>query len=84
MNPSASASTSSVNPMIQFTSRGRRKAPVKKTRQRWRVTTPTKTSAVQWWIWRINRPALVSKLMRRTESYAADTWAPAIGAYGPS
>jgi hypothetical protein len=51
-----------VTPTIQFSSRGRRNAPVKNTRARCTVVAATNTRAAQWWIWRITRPARTSKL----------------------
>ena len=62
MNPLAMVSSSRVTPTIQLTSRGRRKAPVKKTRHRWVTMAAMNSSAAQWWIWRITRPARTSKL----------------------
>ena len=70
-------------PMSQLISRGRRKAPVKKMRSRCTTMAATKTSAAQWWIWRITSPARTSKLRRITESYAADTVWPRRGSQGP-
>ena len=61
------ASSSRVTPIIQFSSRGRRNAPVKKIRARWAVMAATNSSAAQWWIWRITRPARTSKLNRMAE-----------------
>ena len=57
-----------VTPMIQLISRGRRKAPVKKIRQRWATIAAAKMSAVQWWIWRTTNPARTSKLSRTVDS----------------
>ena len=54
--------------MIQFSSRGRRNAPVKKMRQRWATIVAMNTSAAQWWIWRITSPARTSKLSRTVDS----------------
>ena len=54
--------------MSQLSSRGRRNAPVKKTRDRWRTMTATKITAVQWWTWRISRPERTSSESRITES----------------
>ena len=62
------ARTSSVTPIIQLISRGRRNAPVKKIRARWATIAATNTSAAQWWIWRITMPARTSKLMRMADS----------------
>ena len=71
-------------PTTQLSSRGRRKAPVKKMRAMCRAIAPTNTSAAQWCIWRISSPPLTSKEMRSTESYAAETSTPCSGAYEPS
>ena len=62
------ARTSSVTPTIQLISRGRRKAPVKKTRTRCTTMAATNSSAAQWWIWRITSPARTSKLMSSADS----------------
>ena len=62
------ASTSRVTPIIQFSSRGRRKAPVKKMRARWAVMAAMNSRAAQWWIWRMTMPARTSKLMRMADS----------------
>ena len=69
--------------MIQFTSRGRRNAPVKKMRARCVTIAATKISAAQWWICRISSPALTTKLSCMTESKALETVAPRSGTYGP-
>jgi hypothetical protein len=61
------ASGSSVQPMIQLISRGRRNAPVKNTRARCTVMAARNSSAAQWWIWRITRPARTSKLNSSAE-----------------
>jgi hypothetical protein len=58
----SSARINSVHPTIQFTSRGRRKAPVKNTRARWIAIEARNSSAAQWWICRITSPARTSKL----------------------
>ena len=50
-----------VMPTIQLSSRGLRKAPVKKTRTMCTTIEPTKMSAAQWCIWRISRPPRTSK-----------------------
>ena len=39
-----------------------------------------KTTAAQWWIWRITSPIRMSKLSRTTEPYALDTSDPLSGA----
>ena len=62
MNPLASDKISSVRPIVQLSSRGLRKAPVKKMRAMWITMAPRKTSAAQWCIWRISRPARTEKL----------------------
>ena len=54
--------------MTQLISRGRRNAPVKKTRQRWATIVARNTSAAQWWIWRMTSPARTSKLRRMVDS----------------
>jgi hypothetical protein len=61
------ARISRVQPMIQLISRGRRKAPVKNTRQACTASDARNSRAAQWWIWRITRPARTSKLSRRAE-----------------
>ena len=43
-------------PIVQLISRGLRKAPVKKMRAMWTMMAPTKMSAAQWCIWRIEGP----------------------------
>jgi hypothetical protein len=58
----------SVTPMIQFSSRGRRKAPVKNTRHRCTTMAATKTSAAQWCTWRMTSPARTSKEMSSDEA----------------
>ncbi len=67
MKPLAMASSSRVTPMIQLTSRGRRKAPVKKIRHRWTTMAARNTTAAQWWIWRMTSPERTLKLMSITE-----------------
>ena len=67
-------------PISQLISRGRRNAPVKKTRLAWTTIAARKTSAAQWWTWRISSPARTSNDSRMTESKAADTSAPTSGA----
>ena len=58
--------------MIQFSSRGLRKAPVKKTRSMWTVIAATNSMAAQWWIWRTSRPPRMSKLIESVEAKASD------------
>src|SRR5919108_2017202 len=65
------------------TSRGFRKAPVKKTRIRCSTIATTKTSAAQWWVWRTSRPALTSNEMSTTDLYASDIRWPRSGSYEP-
>ena len=76
-------SSSSVTPRTQFSSRGRRNAPVKNTRVAWNTTAPVITSAAQWWICRNTSPARTSNEMRMTDSYARDMDCPSSGLYGP-
>ncbi len=68
-----------VTPTSQFSSRGRRKAPVKKMRPRWVTMAARKTSAAQWCIWRMTRPARTSKLSRTVDWKAADMGTPSRG-----
>ena len=70
-------------PMIQFSSRGRRKPPVKKTRHMWTTMAPTKMFADQWCIWRMSSPARTLKLRLTVERYASDMCTPSSGRYGP-
>ena len=67
-NPLAIDSSNRVTPTAQLSSRGRRKAPVKKTRQRWMTREATNTRAVQWCIWRITSPDRTPRLMSRVEA----------------
>ena len=64
------ARISSVEPTIQFSSRGLRKAPVKKTRAMWMTIAPTKMSQAQWCICRINRPPRTAKERLTVEAKA--------------
>ena len=50
-----------VTPMIQLSSRGLRKAPVKKMRAMCTAIEPRKMSAAQWCVWRMSRPDFTSK-----------------------
>ena len=68
MKPLASERTSSVSPIVQLSSRGLRKAPVKKMRAMWMTMAPRKTSAAQWCIWRMRRPARTEKLRSTVEA----------------
>jgi hypothetical protein len=72
-----------VTPMIQLISRGRRKAPVKKTRSRWAEIVARNSSAAQWWAWRMTRPARTSNDKRIADSYACDISTPCRGPYEP-
>jgi len=47
--------------MVQLSSRGLRKAPVKKMRAMWTTMAPMKMSAAQWCIWRMSSPARTAK-----------------------
>ncbi len=73
------ARISIVSPTIQLISRGRRNAPVKKTRQRWAKIVARNTSAAQWWAWRITSPARTSNDKRMADSYALDIVTPSRG-----
>ena len=55
------ASVSKVTPMTQLISRGRRNAPVKKTRHMWNAIAARNMRAAQWWAWRMTRPARTLK-----------------------
>ena len=68
MNPSRMARISIRVPMIQLSSRGLRKAPVKKMRAMCTTMEPTKMSAAQWCIWRISRPPRTPKEMLTVDS----------------
>ena len=74
---------SSSTPMIQFTSRGLRNAPVKKTRIMCSIIENRKISAAQWWICRISRPPRTSNEMSRVEAYAIDIGTPRSFSYTP-
>ena len=54
--------------MSQLSSRGLRNAPVKKMRNRWTEIAATKSSAAQWWIWRISSPPRMSKEMSSVDA----------------
>ena len=54
--------------MTQLSSRGLRNAPVKNTRNMCTTSATMNISAAQWWIWRMMRPPLMSKLMSRVEA----------------
>ncbi len=69
-----------VMPMIQLSSRGLRKAPVKKMRAMCTTIEPTKMSAAQWCIWRTSSPPRTSKEMLTVERKASDTRWPRSGA----
>ena len=79
MKPFPRARRNSVSPITQLTSRGRRKAPVKKIRIRCTRIAPTKSSAAQWCVWRITSPARTSKLSFSVDAYAADMRTPSSG-----
>ena len=55
-------------PITQFSSRGRRKAPVNATRIRWTIIAPTKIIAAQWCICRTSSPPRTSKEMCSVEA----------------
>jgi len=73
------ARISSTEPIIQLASRGRRNAPVKKTRSMCTPMPATKTRAAQWWIWRTSRPPRRSNEMCSADSMAADIAMPRMG-----
>ncbi len=73
----------STTPMTQFSSRGLRKAPVKKLRSMCTTIEARNTIVAQWWIWRISRPPRTSKLMRSADSYAWLIVTPRSGTYEP-
>ena len=79
MNPSRMARISMMVPMTQLSSRGLRKAPVKKTRAMWTTMEPTKMSAAQWCIWRTSSPPRTPKEMLTVELNASDTRWPRSG-----
>ncbi len=49
---------------------------MKKTRRRWSTIATTKTSAAQWWVCRMSRPALTWNEMSTTDLYASDIFCP--------
>jgi hypothetical protein len=65
--------------MTQLASRGRRNAPVKKTRAKCTMIEAANISAAQWWTWRTNRPPRTSKLMSSADAYAFDISTPRSG-----
>ena len=83
MKPLAIANSSIVTPTNQLISRGRRKAPVKKMRHRCVTMAARNTSAAQWWICRMTRPARTSKLRCTDDWKAADIGTPRNGTYEP-
>ena len=66
-------------PITQLSSRGLRNAPVKNTRSMCTTIAATKSSAAQWWIWRMSRPPRTSKEMSSVEAYASDISTPCSG-----
>lgn len=83
MKPVNMPRTSSRKPKTQFTSRGLRNAPVKKTRIMCTSIAAMKISAAQWWICRMSRPPRTSKLMWSVEEKASDIVTPCMGTYEP-
>ncbi len=63
MKPSKMARISMRRPIVQFSSRGLRKAPVRKMRPMCTTIDPVKMSAAQWCIWRISSPPRTLKEM---------------------
>ena len=51
-----------------MSSRGLRKAPVKKTRSRCSTIAARKTSAAQWCVWRISSPAFTENERSTTDA----------------
>jgi hypothetical protein len=68
VNPLNIDRASRVTPTSQFSSRGRRNAPVKKMRHTCTTMAARNTRAAQWWTWRISRPVRTSKLSRTVEA----------------
>ena len=68
MKPAAQPAISRKQPTSQFSSRGRRNAPVKNTRSMWTDMAATNISAAQWCSWRMNRPPRTSNEMSRVEA----------------
>ena len=64
------ANVNNVTPMFQLSSRGLRKAPVKKTRAMCTTMAPTKMSQAQWCIWRIKSPPRTAKEILTVEENA--------------
>ena len=73
-----------MKPTTQLTSRGLRKAPVKKTRIMCVTIAAMNSSAAQWWICRMSSPPVTSNDRCRVEANASDISTPCIGANGPS
>src|SRR6218665_3561754 len=73
----------SVKPTVQFSSRGLRNAPVKKTRSMCSPIAATNNSAAQWCICRTNKPPRTSKEMLSVDDIATDISTPFKGTYGP-
>ena len=68
-----------MSPMVQLSSRGLRKAPVKNTRAMCTTIEPTKMSHAQWCIWRISNPARTAKDRFTLDAYAWVTCWPSRG-----
>ena len=77
--PSTVPSAIRAIPIIQFISRGLRKAPVKNVRNMWTSIAARNISADQWWIWRTIRPPRTSNVMSSVEEYARDMVTPSMG-----
>lgn len=83
MKPASRPRIISTKPTIQLSSRGLRKAPVKNTRIMCVTIDAMKSSAAQWWIWRISRPPRTSKDSLSVEAKASDISWPLIEDNGP-
>ena len=74
---------SSPTPSSHVSSRGRRKAAVKNTRRRCTTIAATKTSAAQWWVWRMSSPPGTVEERSSVERKARVISAPCSASNGP-
>ncbi len=72
VNPATSPRIMSTKPISQFSSRGFRKAPVKKIRIMWVTIAAMNSSAAQWWICRMRRPPRTSNERWSVDAKASD------------
>ena len=79
MKPSAIARMNSTKPIVQFSSRGLRNAPVKKMRSMCSMIDATNSSAAQWCTCRMSSPPRISNEMFRADCIAADISRPFSG-----